>query len=301
MMTTPVKHLFALLLILFYSQNIFADETITLKHNDINLTANLKLADGKSLQDGIILMTHGTLGHGKMEIIATLQNQFADNEVSSLAITLGLNQNNRSGMYDCNTPHSHKHTDAITEIDLWMNWLKQQGNTNVVLLGHSRGGNQTAWYAAEHDSPMIKKIILIAPQTWNINEIKANYLKTYNKDLTAILSKAESLVKQGKSKAQLKHTDFIYCKATSVNAESFVSYYKDDQRMDTPALINQLSKPTLVFIGSEDKVIKGLTEAMNFLSSKSNIKSATIEGADHFFRDIYTDEIVDASIEFIEE
>ena len=295
------NHPLILMLTLCFSQLTFASETISLKHNGLNLNANLKLADGKSLQDGIILMTHGTLGHGKMEIIATLQNLFADNEMSSLAITLGLDQDRRSGFYDCNTPHTHKHTDAIKEIDLWMNWLKDQGNTDVVLLGHSRGGNQTAWYAAEHDSPMIKKIILVAPQTWNASEVKSNYLKTYSKDLTAILNKAESLVRQGKSATQMTHTDFIYCKDTSVSAESFVSYYKNDPRMDTPVLISKLSKPTLVFIGTEDKVIKGLTEAMNFLSPRIHIKTSSIEGADHFFRDIYADEIVETAIEFIEE
>jgi len=71
--------------------------------------------------------------------------------------------------------------------------------------------------------------------------------------------------------------------------------------MDTAFLIKKLSKPTLVFIGSEDKVIKGLAEAMQYLSSKSNVQSTTIEGADHFFRDIYADEIVETAIEFIEQ
>ncbi|MCW8854051.1 MAG: alpha/beta hydrolase [Gammaproteobacteria bacterium] len=295
------KYLLAFILAISYSQQLLANETITLKHNDINLNANLKLADGKSLKDDIILMTHGTLAHGKMEIIASLQNLFADNGISSLAITLGLNQNNRSGFYDCNTPHTHKHTDAIDEIDLWMNWLKKQDNNNVVLLGHSRGGNQTAWYAAEHDSPMIRKIILIAPQTWNYPAIKTEYKKKYNKQLTPILNKARALINQGRDEAPLKHTDFIYCKDTTVSAGSFISYYKDDRRMDTPFLINELTKPTLVFIGTEDKVIKGLAEAMTYLSSKPNIQSHTIEGADHSFRDIYADEIIEKSIEFIEE
>ena len=295
------KYLLTFILVISYSQQLLADETVTLKHNNINLNANLKLADGKSLKDDIILMTHGTLAHGKMEIMATLQNLFADNGISSLSITLGLNQDNRKGFYDCATPHTHKHTDAIEEIDLWMNWLKKQGNNNVILLGYSRGGNQTAWYAAEHDSPMIKKIILVAPLTWNIHEVKSKYKTTYNKEITPILNKAKALIKQGRDEVPLKHTDFIYCKDSTVSAGSFVSYYKDDRRMDTPFLINELTRPTLVFTGTEDKVVKGLAEAMSYLSSKPNIQSHSIEGSDHFFRDLYADEIVEKSIEFIEE
>jgi len=295
------KYLLTFLLLLSFSQSLLANKTITLKHNDIQLTANLKLADGKTLKDDIILMTHGTLAHGKMEIMATLQNLFAENGVSTLAITLGLNQDARTGFYDCNRLHTHKHTDAIDEIGLWMNWLKQQGTSNVILLGHSRGGNQVAWYASEYDSPMIKKLILIAPQTWNIHEVKNNYKKNYNKELIPVLNHAKALVNQNRGEVPLKHTDFIYCKDTTVAAESFVSYYNDDKRMDTPYLVSEYKKPTLFITGSEDKVYKGLDEAVKFLSSRNNIKGHSIEGADHFFRDIYADEIIETSIEFIEE
>lgn len=296
-----LTHSILFFLFVLTSQAALADKAVSIKHNELNLNANLKLADGKSLKDGIILMTHGTLAHGKMEIMATLQNLFAENEMSSLAITLGLNQDNRSGFYDCNTPHTHKHTDAIDEIDLWMNWLKKQGVTNVILLGYSRGGNQTAWYAAEHDSDMIKKIILIAPQTWNYPETKSNYKEKYNKELVHILNKARALVNQGRPEALLKHTDFVYCKDATVSAGSFVSYYKDDRRMDTPFIISEFTKPTLVFIGSEDTVFKGLAESIQYLSSKDNIEGHTIDGAGHFFRDLYADEIVEKAIEFIEQ
>ena len=35
----------------------------------------------------------------------------------------------------------------------------------MVLLSHSREGNQIAWFSAEQDDPVIKKVILVAPQT----------------------------------------------------------------------------------------------------------------------------------------
>lgn len=50
-------------------------------------------------------------------------------------------------MYDCAKPHRHRLVDALDEIAAWVDWLKQRGASDIVLLGHSRGGNQAAWYA----------------------------------------------------------------------------------------------------------------------------------------------------------
>ena len=58
-------------------------------------------------------------------------------------------------MYDCATPHTHRHADAVEEIGAWLGWLQSQGVAKVALLGHSRGGNQTARFAAAHaDVPL---------------------------------------------------------------------------------------------------------------------------------------------------
>ena len=42
---------------------------VKIKHGDLTLNANLNLAPGKSLADGIVLMLHGTLAHKDMELI----------------------------------------------------------------------------------------------------------------------------------------------------------------------------------------------------------------------------------------
>ena len=128
-----------------------------------------------------------------MEIISTLQSLFAENGISSLAINLSLGISNRpSSTYDCKTPHRHKHTDALKEIEAWLEWLKVAGTKQVVLLGHSRGGNQTAWFAAEHDDPTIRKVILVAPQVWSTDYAAKDYEKRYGKPLKPLLDKAFS-------------------------------------------------------------------------------------------------------------
>jgi pimeloyl-ACP methyl ester carboxylesterase len=291
-----MKKLIPLLLLLF-TLNLHAEE-ITLDHNALKVSANLEKA-GDGWRDGpVVLMTHGTLAHNRMEIMATLQELFLEREITTLAINLSLGLSNREGMYDCAVPHSHKHTDALDEIGLWLGWLKQQGVKSVVLLGHSRGGNQTAWFAAERDDAAISKVVLIAPQVWDEEKNAKGYQKSYGKALAPLLAKAEKLVAEGRGDTMLSPVDFIYCPQSSVTANAFVSYYRPDQRMDTPTLLKQIDKPVLLFAGSEDTVVKGLIEKMEGLD-KENVGFEVIDGADHFFLDLYAEELADMAAEFI--
>ena len=275
--------------------NVWAD-TLSLKQDGLLLHARLEKASDNWQSDTVLLMTHGTLAHNRMEIMATLQSLFSENGLSSLAINLGLGLSGRTGMYDCATPHTHRHTDALDEIGLWLNWLKQQGVKSVVLLGHSRGGNQTAWFANERDESVIRGSILIAPPSWNALYAQKNYQKRYNKALAPVLSKAQQLVDKGRGDTLLKPINFIYCRDTAATAEAFVSYYKTDKRRDTPYLINGLKKPSLVIEGSEDSVVAKLSGKIN--NDKAQL--LVIDGADHYFRDLYAEELVEAVIEFIE-
>lgn len=277
----------------------YADDII-LSHNNLEITAHLEKADDNWQSDTVIMMLHGTLAHNKMEIMSTLQEMFKERGYSSLTINLSLGLSKREGMYDCAVPHTHRHTDALDEIGLWLGWLKQQGVKSIVILGHSRGGNQIAWFAAERDEPAIRSVLLIAPQTWSEEYARTDYEKRYSKELAPLLADAKALVDKGKGSTMLKPIDFIYCKETSATAEAFVSYYALDLRMDTPHLVAQIKKPVLIFAGSEDKVVKGLVEKMSAIEKKANVELAVIDGADHFFRDLYTEDLADTAVAFVE-
>lgn len=294
------RTLIGIFIILVSSHAGFASaQEVRLTHAGLTLNANLVLAQDKELKDGVILMTHGTLAHNGMEIISTLQSLFKEKGLNSLAIDLSLGLNDRHGFYDCATPHTHKHTDALDEIGVWLGWLKRQGVKNVVLLGHSRGGNQTAWYSVERDDPVINGVILIAPQTWSEDYAVKEYGKRYEKPLQPILSKAQALVKAGKADTWLEHTDFIYCKDSKVMAGSFVSYYQPDPRLDTPFLMPKIKKPVLVFAGTADTVVTGLEKKVSPIADGKQINFMVIEGADHMFRDLYAEDMVDAIVEFL--
>ncbi len=270
------------------------------RFNDLTVNAKLVLAEGKTLKDEVVLLTHGTLTHNGRETYQSIQTLLAENGISSLAPNLSLNINDRHGEYDCNQLHTHQHEDAMLEIDFWVKWLQSQGTTNLTLMGHSRGGNQTAWYSVEQDSDIIKKVVLIAPQTWSHAAEQADYKKRYGTDIAPLLNRASEWVKQGKGHKKLENIDFIYCKDTQVSAQAFVSYYGNEPRMDTPTLLEQAVKPTLVIIGSADQVVADLTAKMKKVNNKQ-VSSYIIEDSDHFFLDLFAEELVEVVVEFMQE
>lgn len=274
-------------------------ETVNLKQGELIISAELEKTD--SFADGpVVLMTHGTLAHGKMEIMSTLQSLLKDNGVSSLAINLSLGISNRSGMYDCQMPHNHKHEDAVGEIGLWHDFLISQGAKNIVALGHSRGGNQTAQYAASKKGGNLARVVLIAPMTWNAEDEAVAYKARYKTDLSPLLAKAVELEESGKGAEEFKNIDFIYCEDTSASAASFASYYKDVTAKDTPGLLKSIKAPTLVITGSADTVVADLPARLESMGEMEGVSTVSIDGADHFFRDLYADEVIENILPFIE-
>lgn len=263
-----------------------------------SLNANLELAADKQLADGVILITHGGLAHRDMELITYLQKQLKERAYNTLAINLSLGLGNRHGMYDCNVTHRHLNDDAKEEIGAWINWLHKQGARRVALLGHSRGGAQIALYAAERDDDLVKALVLLAPATGD-NTNSATYLRRYKKPLAPLLEKARKLVDSGKGSTVLKHLGLLNCSDTTATATTFVSYYGQDPRLDSPYLIPRLKKPTLVVVAGSDEEVIGLDKKLAPLADGTRVRMKVIEGADHIFRDLFADDAADAVDTFL--
>lgn len=275
-------------------------EEVKIESAGLALNANIKAAQEKWQDGTVILITHGTLAHNGMEIITTLQGLFAEQGLSSLAINLSLGLDDRRGMYDCAVPHTHRHTDALDEIGVWLDWLKMQGVKQVVLTGHSRGGDQTAWFAAERPDPAVKGVILVAPMTWSETYATSDYQKRFKSELAPVLKRAEDLVSVGKGVAWLEKTGFIYCPDAKVQAQAFVSYHAPEERLDTPTLLPRIKVPVLVFAGTEDEVVPDVAQKVGPLADGTKIRLQVIDGADHYFRDLYADDLVEHAKAFIE-
>ncbi len=299
------RHLIALaLLAMFFvapSSGLAIAKEVSLSQNGIKLNAELIMAEDKKLSDGVVLILHGTLAHNQMEIIKTMQSLLAERGRNSLAINLGLGLNDRAGMYDCKVPITSLHTDALDEVGLWLNWLKSQGAKEITLMGHSRGGNQVAWFAAERPDPAVTKLVLLAPATWSKEGAKKTYARRFGFDADAMLAKAEKLVAEGKGDQMLEKTGVVYCRDVQSTAAAFVSYHKPDQRFDTPSLLPKISIPTLVIAGEKDDVVEGLIEAVKPMVDGKKVSLTVIDGADHYFLDFAAEDAADAIDEFLGE
>jgi pimeloyl-ACP methyl ester carboxylesterase len=294
-----MKKLSALLLASLLSVSGLASaEDVKQTYQGKTLNANLVYANGKSYGDNVVLLLHGTLTHNGRSTYADLQNNLAKEGITSLSMNLSLGLSDRRGEYDCATPHTHKHTDAIAEVGVWMNWLKQQGVKKVSVMGHSRGGNQIAWYVSEKDSDAINKIILLAPATGEQQSGK-EYQEKYGKPLNSLLKNAKDMVKAGKGKEMMKDTDFIYCEKAQVTAEAFVDYYDVKPKFDTPTVLKSIKKPTLVIVGSEDSVVPELPKRLEAIKGQKNVTITTIDGGDHFFVDLANEDVASAVAKFI--
>ncbi len=298
---TDFSRIFVCCLMLCLSNASWAEE-VKIQHNGLTLNAELKMAGGKSFEDGMVLIVHGLWAHNEMEIVQTSQQVLFDIGQSSLAINLGLAIDNRHGFLDCNVEHRHIQEDAIDEIQLWIDWLKSQTVTDVVLMGHSRGANYVLVYAAERMDPVVSHLLFLAPGTVSTNAVFFTRQFGYNFDV--IMQRAQKLIDAGKGDDIMTKTDFNYCPQASVTANSFASYYSsasDGRFQNFVEYIPRLSVPTLITTGTADERQPDIEKNVRPYVDGKLIHLSVIEGAGHFFLDFNIDEAMEAAVKFLEE
>lgn len=296
MLIRSIGSLFVLGAMLFSSSA--SAEEVTLKHNDLRLNARLELASGKQVTDGVILMTHGSLAHKDMEIMTHMRELLAERGYSTLAINLSLGVDNRQGMYGCSTTHRHRNEDAATEIGLWVNWLADKGARWVVLLGHSRGGAQTALYLAGKPHKIVKAAVLMAPALESNTDPEA-YSKRHGMKHEGVVKRMQVAVQEGRGQGPVRPIGILHCEETAVTPESWLSYYGPDAQVDTPRLLAKVKLPVLVLAGSADTVVPDLAEAMKRGVRNRRVVTKVVEDADHMFHDLFADDAADVIAGFM--
>ncbi len=283
------------------SWSVSADE-VTQQFNGVTLNGKLEIADGKAFADGIILITHSLIQHNEREPIPYIQQLLKENGYSSLAINYSLAINNRHGPFDCMAQHRYTLDQSLEEIRAWIKWLNEKGVNKLILFGHSYGGNEIARYAANNDEEAILGIVLLGPGTadhrgWS----PRGYKIRYGKELSDLLERAELLVASGKGDAIMENVDFLFCPQTNVSAKTFVSYYRVDPERLLPNLMKEAKKPTLFIAASEDNRMPDLNRLVKPFVDGERTRLVIIEGAGHFFLDLYSDDAVEQSIGFFQQ
>jgi len=279
-------------------------EEVSTRFRGLSLLGNLELAEGKGLESGVALVVHGTLAHRGMEVIAALQKHLKAHGVSTLAITLSLGVDRRTGFFDCAAVHAHRPLDAVDEVDAWIGWLKNNGATEIALIGHSVGGNQVAIYAAERNDPSISSVVLMAPSTYDSARATERYKARFGAALGELLENAQAKVRAGNAVERIADIGFLNCEKATATAGSVVAWYGADPRRHTPSLLRGMVPRTLVVVAGNDEIVPDLGEAVVPLArdggrGRGEIRVHTIEGADHFFRDLFVEDAADFIAEWL--
>jgi pimeloyl-ACP methyl ester carboxylesterase len=287
----------ALLCLLLTAALPAAAKTVTTSHQGQTLRGELRTAPDRPLGAGVVLMVHGTKGHSGMPIIRKAADAFKQRGMSTLAVTLSLGRSDRSGFMPCAGVHDHRHGDAVGEIGAWLDWLGAHGVRRVVLFGHSRGGNQVAWYAAARDDPRIRGAVMLAPMTWDAERAAARYARRFGAELAPLLERARGLAPD----AVMEVPGFLHCDGpTRVTAGAFLGYYGDDRRKDTPTLVPEIDVPVFVAAGRADRRLPDLAKHLAALPEQSGRSVMLLEDSGHFFRGRLP-AVVDSAARFLEQ
>lgn len=290
-MTTFITRVTAVLALLSASFLSLADP-ITSKLNN-GLTVSADYYEGETDGPAFIVM-HGTWAHHTMELPTYLTELLEYEGKTVLNISLSLGLSNREGFLDCSKdPVLGAQQDAVTELDHWFDWLKEKGYSEVVLIAHSRGGAQSALFAQQTKHPMLKQLALIAPATWEQGVIEQGYKDHFGVSIDEILAKFAKLGDYDR----LDQIGVLYCDSGTVDKRTFVSYYTPVPEKNTPTLLQQISVPTAVYLGSQDEISLRFAEQQDDLADSNHVEVIMIDGADHFFRDLYADEIIEDLLE----
>ena len=273
---------------------------VTQQFRGLTINANLELADGKTLEDGVVLILHGTMAHNRMEIIEASQQALLENDHSSLAMNLSLRIDNRHGFYDCATPHRHIADEAVDELGAWVGWLREMGVARIIILAHSRGANQAMVYVVEHPDPVVTNLVLLSPNT-NPSP-KPDYEGRYGEIFDETIERVKQQIAAGKGTELIDNLDFSYCPRASVTADSFYSYNRlDDKFRNFPLYLSQLPIPTLIITGTRDEVAPNIEKDVTPFVDGKKVRLTKIENAGHFFLDLNIEEAIEAAVEFIDE
>lgn len=285
----------ALLFVFFLSFRPGFAEEVKIEHQGLEVIGNLGMAPGKTLKaDGVVLLLHDSLGHHRMDFIATLQEVLQERGINSLAITLSLGLNGRRGMFDCSIEQDHRNEDAREEIGTWIAWLREKGAGGITLAGHGRGGTQIAYYVANNPDKLVRKAVLIAPLAHTVGGAGSEYDERFRRPLQPVLAEAEKLTGEDQPNALLANVGFVMCPQARVTAGAFINYYGQNPNLYTPSLIPNIKLPVLIAVGDRDPLEAELSAAIQGIpTSTSHVSFAVIPGADSAFRDLAADALGD--------
>ena len=283
-----------LISILTISQVSYSSERAVSIQDDNGIILNGNLLS-RDINKPIFIIVHGTRGYYEMEIINTLSKSLYDEGFNTLAINFSYGfSSKRNTFLECNITHNHSEQSSVNELILWYQYLISIGYKDIYFIGHSRGAlNVMQAVTLINDNSL--KTFLLAPmidtyegtRDYYRDELKIPYDQIISSDDNYLISK------------RYKKINFLFCENVDVYSKTYRSYLdlsknksKYPFTFNIIDLLNNSKVKSTVFSGTDDEIILDSYKALYSIENK-NIKIIEIDGADHFFRDLYLEEIVE--------
>jgi len=241
------------------------------------------------------MIVHGTRGFKTMEIIKSLEEKIILNGHDVLSINLSYGVTNRDDSFlSCDIKHTHNEHESVREIISWYQYLLSKNYKKIIFVGHSRGGFNIV-QASELIGNKDIELHLLAPIVDTYKGTRDYYMSEHNLPYDQIIQDNDEYIISEK----YPPINFLFCENAQVSSSTFRSYLDfTESRTKYPftfnilKLLNESNNKISIYSGSADEIL--LDSYKRFESiNKENIKHYIIDGGDHFFRDIYLDDVTD--------
>jgi len=221
----------------------------------------------------LIIFCHGYKGFKDWGAWGLLAKTFAASGIAVLKFNFSHNGgtvNQPIDFPDLEAFGHNNYTKELDDLDRVLNWVeltyREHSNidtTNLILVGHSRGGGIVTLKAAE--DTRVKKLVSLA----GVSDFKSRF--PYGSDLDAWKSTGVQLVTNGRTKQQMPHYYQFY--------ENFIA---NELRLTIQVAAKNLNLPHLIIHGDADTSVD-LKEALALHKWHPRSQLLVLEGANHVF------------------
>jgi len=256
------------------------------------LSKNLK-------NDSVYMIVHGTRGFKTMEIIKLLEQKIfiKGHDVLSINLSYGINDRNDSFL-SCDIKHTHSEHESVREIIKWYEYLLSKNYEKISLIGHSRGGFNIV-QAVELINNKDLELHLLAPIVDTYMGTRDYYSVEHNLPYDQVIQNDDEYI----ISERYPSINFLFCENAEVSSNTFRSYLDfSENRNRYPftfsilKLLDESDNDVYIYSGSSDEILLDSYKMFESID-KRNLTQYIIEDADHFFRDIYLDDVIDLMFE----
>lgn len=173
--------------------------------------------------------------------------------------------------------------ESINDIEAGVAFLRAQGFSKVIVVGHSTGANKTCYYAATQNNPRVAGFVLAGP---------VSDLNTPGVDLAEItknIQKMKTYIKKGKGDALLEGVyDLPLTPKRYVSLlgdEDMFDYFSGGKKLKT--FLSKIHKPLMIVLGAKDEYLnkpaKNALKVFDRYAVSPKYKSVVIKGSFHSF------------------